>query len=99
MISLDTEDTGLDLRHGAKPFLFTTCNEEGQQSWWEWDVDPITRQPEIPPDDIQEIENLLYTGGNDLVFQNAKFDVTALVSIGVKWEHWSLVQDTLIAGH
>jgi hypothetical protein len=42
MISLDSEDTGLDLKHGAKPYLVTICDEEGQNTWWEWDVNPQT---------------------------------------------------------
>jgi hypothetical protein len=42
-LSLDTETTGLDVYHGARPFFITTCNEQGEQQYWEWDVDPETQ--------------------------------------------------------
>ena len=58
MHSLDTEATGLDLRHGAKPYFVTTCDEEGQIRYWEADhVDPLTREPIW---DEQELEDLQF---------------------------------------
>jgi DNA polymerase I-like protein with 3'-5' exonuclease and polymerase domains len=105
VISLDCETTGLDLYHGARPFLVTTCTDGGEQTTWEWDVDPKTRQPSIPPGDLEELANHVRAnleGG--LVLHNAKFDFTALDSVGL-WEMvdldlaWSAVDDTLLAGH
>jgi hypothetical protein len=79
MISLDTETTGVDFHHGARPFFVTMCNEVGDQVYYEWDVDPLTRQPIIPKDDMETISTfLLRKTTNGLVLQNAKFDVTAL---------------------
>jgi len=100
MLSIDTETTGLDLHHGAKPFLVTTCDEESNQIVYEWWVDPLTREPKIPRHDIKEIDELLADCGY-MVFQNPKFDVRALVSIGCKWPkpYWNRVYDTLTAGH
>lgn len=100
MISLDCEATGLDIRHGAKPFLVTICNMEGANTWWEWEVNPYTRQPKIPKSDLGEVQEVL-DSAEALVFQNPKFDVAGLVSIGIKWhEHyWKKVFDTLLAGH
>jgi hypothetical protein len=101
MISLDTETTGLDLRHGARPFLVSTCDEEGNQQWWEWDVDPLTRQPDIPAKDLSQI--LQVTGqAESLVLQNPKFDFRALESIRgdsftFDWV-WERTWDTLLAG-
>lgn len=43
MISLDCETSGLDLRHGARPFFVTITNMQGEISYWEWRVDPIHR--------------------------------------------------------
>lgn len=107
MIALDSETTGVDLRHGAKPFFVTTCDEAGECVWWEWDVDPLTRQPCIPDSDLIEIsEHLFANGPKELILQNPKFDFAALDSIdfwrigGVDRDKvWNAVKDTLIAGH
>ncbi len=55
MIAFDTETTGLDLYRGAKPFFVTICHEDGEQRFWEWDVNPITREPQVPRGDLFEI--------------------------------------------
>ena len=106
MISLDTETTGVDLHHGAKPFLVTTCNEQGVVRFWEWDVDPFTRQPVIPSEDLDEIADTINPYNNPeadrIILQNAKFDVAALATIrsefGEDWQ-WDIVEDTLISAH
>lgn len=100
IISLDTECTGLDFAHGAKPFLVTTCESTGTVRFWEWDVDPLTREPQIPNEeygDLQEIEDLIDAA--DIIYgQNIKFDARALHSIGIELP-WHKVRDTLIMGH
>lgn len=98
MISLDTETTGVDFRHGAKPFFVTSCTEDGSQSFWEWDVDPITRQPKVPAGDIEEIRAEI-EAADFLVLQNPKFDATALTTVGIEQWPWDKTFDTLIAGH
>lgn len=98
MISLDTETTGVDFHHGAKPFLVTTCDEQGDQRFWEWDVDPLTRQPDVQASDVEEIRELI-AEADLLVLQNPKFDVTALATIGIDNFPWHKVRDTLMAGH
>lgn len=97
-IALDTEDTGLDLYHGAEPFFVTTCTEEGEQRWWEWDVDPLTRKVTVPPGDIKEITELL-NDHDEIVTQNGKFDATALLNAGIVKIEWGKIRDTLTAGH
>ena len=99
LISLDTEDTGIDLYHGAMPFFVTTANEAGEVKFWEWDVDPFTRRVRIPVSDVAEIEAVVTEAG-ELVLQNAKFDVKALATSKVveAWP-WGKTHDTLIAGH
>lgn len=100
MISLDTETTGLDLHHGAKPFLVTTCNEQGENTWWEWDVQPKDRKPILRYNDLTEIQQTI-NAADTIVLQNAKFDVAALYTIfsnRLSWD-WDKVEDTLIAGH
>lgn len=114
MISLDTETTGIDFHHAARPFFVTSTNEEGETKFWEWDVDPLTRKPNIPVEDIAEIRRLtgadrepmaIHSGGKaielgpSMVLQNAKFDVSLLKTIGIKRWNWPRTHDTLIAGH
>jgi len=103
LVALDCETTGLDLWHGAKPYLVTTCDESGNLAYWEWPVDPLTREPSIVPDDLEEIRELIRSA-DQLVLQNPKFDFAALRSIGIWGEGedyatWPKVRDTLLAGH
>jgi DNA polymerase I-like protein with 3'-5' exonuclease and polymerase domains len=110
MIAIDSECTGLDLRHGAKPFFVTTCNGNGVVQFWCWDVDPTTREPEIPSSDLHEIAKLLgldrwYSGKQnsvEVVMQNGKFDVAALSTVEPEFANrwpWAQTQDTLVAAH
>lgn len=101
MISLDTETTGLDLHHGAKPFFISTASEDDSQTFWEFDVDPLTRQPIYSESAIQEVRDFL--GENNLiVFHNAKFDYQALKALDPRlvegWD-WGKVRDTALADH
>ena len=96
--SLDTEATGLDIRHGAKPYLVTMCEPSGANIYWEADVDPLTRQPLWEQEDLEEIQQHI-DEADELVLQNTKFDFHALESIGIKPPPFSKVKDTLISGH
>ncbi len=98
MMSLDTETTGVDFHHGAKPFFVTACRPGEDPIYWEWDVDPITREPQATLEDLEEIEQLLVSE-DEWVLQNAKFDYHALQWLGIENWDWSKVKDTLIAGH
>lgn len=88
MISVDCETTGLDLRHGARPYLVTMCEEGGTPDMWEWDVDPLTREPLVPEGDLTDILGRI-TRADTLVLQNARFDITAL---------WSLCRQPALVG-
>lgn len=97
LISLDTETSGIDLHHGCKPFLVTMC-DEGDPFYWQWPVDPLTRQPSIPSGDIKEIIDRL-DDCDEVVLQNAKYDILAFNTIGIKWRWWEKLHDTLYSGH
>ncbi len=97
IISLDTEDTGMDFFHTTRPFFVTTCDEDHGQTFWEWDVDPFSRLPRIPAGDVEEIQSIL-DDADRVVLHNSKFDAKALATIGVALP-WDKVEDTLIAGH
>lgn len=97
IISLDTETTGVDFAHGATPFLVTTTDGDGCIRYWEWDVDPLTRRPDVPPGDLADIAELMDAA--DLIYlQNAKFDARALLAVGLQLP-WDKVRDTLVMGH
>lgn len=106
MISLDTETTGVDPWHGSKPFLVTTCDDEGNQITWEWDVDPFTRMPQVDFGDLEEIQSLLHEADR-IVLQHATFDIRMLEALcgdefeGWEWDEWPWYKthDTLLSAH
>jgi DNA polymerase I-like protein with 3'-5' exonuclease and polymerase domains len=97
IISLDTETTGIDLAHGAKPFLVTTCDLDGVIRFWEWDVCPLTREPQVPDSDLVDIAEMI-DAAETIYLQNSKFDARALAAIGIQLP-WEKVRDTLAMGH
>lgn len=99
--ALDTEGTGLDLRHDARPFFFTMCNQDDELTYWEWDVDPLTRMPIVNEDDLDEIEERIRRADR-LVLQNTVYDAVALGTVRrrlIDEFPWNKVDDTLIGGH
>lgn len=98
--SLDTETTGRDFWHGSKPYLVTTYDGSEHEDWV-WRVDPTTRTPIIPDEDVEELSNLLADESIEWVMQNAKFDLRALSTIGVRIPKsiWNRLDDTLLMSH
>lgn len=101
LLALDTETTGLDLYHSAQPYLVTTCDGEGEQQTWVWEVDPLTRRVNFSEEEGIEIRALI-DSADILVLQNAKFDIGMLDSVGVipveEWP-WEKTHDTLVMAH
>jgi DNA polymerase I-like protein with 3'-5' exonuclease and polymerase domains len=101
MIALDTETTGLDWAHGAKPYLVTIYQDDGQQTYYQWPVNPLTREPMVDSNDLDEIASIVFDA-DYIVGQNIKFDVTMLGTlspeIAKRWP-WDKTHDTLMAGH
>ncbi len=105
IVAIDTETTGVDFHHGATPFFVTICKEGQKPTYWEWDVDPITREVDVPGNGYQsEFDEVLeeIKEANRIVGQNIKFDVKAMNQLheGLVngWE-WEKTYDTLTAGH
>lgn len=110
LVSLDTETTGLDSYHGSKPYLVTTCDEEWNTYYWEWDVDPFTREPQVRLKDLKEIIEVT-TAASGLVLQNSLFDFAMLDTLkddwerchdkyGVTWEiPWHKVHEIMFSAH
>ncbi len=96
----DCETTGIDLWHGCKPFLFCAWDlaieKEEDQPYWEWDVDPYTREPNIPLQDLLSLER--FTVEQNLVYHNRKFEQRACATIALELPRWE-DEDTLIASH
>lgn len=82
-IAVDTETTGLNVWTGDRPFMIILWHENNDCDIWEWDVDPWTRQPIIPPEELQEVKDILLDEQHILGFWNAKFDLFMLESIGI----------------
>lgn len=105
ILALDTETTGVDFRHGARPFFVTTTDDEGNVRYWGpetgWTVDPLTRAVTPVEEDLDEIWELV-SGADRIVMHNGRFDVAALSTLrpvfGDEWP-WDRTDDTLIAGH
>jgi DNA polymerase I-like protein with 3'-5' exonuclease and polymerase domains len=103
MISLDTETTGTDRWHGARPYLFTFCNEQFENVHYEFEVEPRTRRVVYNRPDLEEIAHSILSA-SILVLQNPKFDVSMVLAamgdmdIVIEWP-WHNTRDTLMAGH
>ena len=95
-ISLDTETTGCDYFHGAMPYIVTTCCD-GAITFFEWDVDPLTREPAVPDGDVAHIRRIM-DAAEVIWFQSPKFDAHILHTISVETP-WHKVRDTLRGGH
>lgn len=106
ILAIDCETTGLDLYHGASPFLTTVCTDELVNTWWVWPVDPLTRKVTHNIKDLGKITKLI-DAAEVVVGQNIKFDVQALTPLlsrihsnGEPWKWpWEKTHDTLISGH
>lgn len=104
MISLSLQTTGKDLHHGCNPFAVSICEEDDSQSYWIWDVDPLTRNVATPnrhdliADDLDEIEN--FVDDEVIVFHDSKFAVMALDNVlcNVHWG-WADIHDTMLSAH
>lgn len=83
-VGIDTETTGLNVWTGARPFAVSACFEDGEERYWEWDVDFETRKPIIPRRELDEVRELCEDPYLEKDFFNLKFDYFMLESIGVK---------------
>ncbi len=68
---------------GDRPFLVSVCDEEGEARWWQWQVDPKTRQPIVPEKERREVQLVVGDRGIAKDFFNARFDVGMLKEIGI----------------
>lgn len=83
IFSADCETTGLALHHHDHPFMFSTF-DGARAKVWRWNVDPLTRLPNVPASDLDDIAE--HCWGHDLVFHNAIFDLRAMSTLGMQFE-------------
>lgn len=76
-LALDTETTGLFLLHGCKPFMVTACDNDWNTWMFEWEVNPINREPIYTPKTVKQLITLIEQY-DELVFHNYSFDIKAL---------------------
>lgn len=96
-LAIDTECTGTRAAAGDRPYYVSTCDSKGVIRSFEFDVNPFSREPSIPRKTINDIKALL-SKYDTYVFQNAKFDIQMLNSIGVQIP-FDRVEDTIFAAH
>lgn len=82
-VAIDTETTGLRPLLGDKPFAVGMRFDDGSTKYWEWTVDPMTREPKYDASDVAEIRAICEDESIDKYFWNAKFDMNMLEQIGV----------------
>ena len=108
LVALDSETTGLKFQKGARPYAFAMhwpkkTADYGYHHFFQWPVDPVTRQVSPPKKDVKLLRQIVRT--HTVVFHNAKFDIRALESIGVEpesknsWSIWQSYHDTQLASH
>ena len=98
LLGFDTETTGVDVHHDARPYLVTTCTEQGEATFWQWRVNPLTRMPIIPDGDLEEIRE--HCKRYRLVIQGTKFDVGVMHTVDPTFDpNYNTVIDTLFASH
>lgn len=99
ILAVDTETNGLSLRHGCLPFAVVIYGEE-KILWYEWDVNPKNRTPIIPPEDVEDIKQVI--AGSIVAMHNSKYDLLALELIGVNVPEivgWENIHDTMLMSH
>lgn len=95
--AIDTETTGLDVWHGARPFSAAWYWDDGTSDFIRWKVDPYTREVLIDRNskEFKKLERLLSDEKITKVFHNAKFDIRMFASIGLRVK--GRIEDTRFA--
>lgn len=75
LVSFDTETTGLYPWLGDQPYAFSFCNLAGQTAYFQFDVDPLTRNVIYTQPNIGRIGSFLGDATIAKVGHNIKFDI------------------------
>ena len=99
LVACDTETTGLNAWLGDKPFAFSFCNEYGGTAYFQFKVDPFTREVDYHSRQPQFIKLKKFFEDPSItkIFHNAKFDVRMLDLIGIKVK--GVLHETMFLAH
>lgn len=77
LLAFDTETTGLASFGSDQPFAFSFCDEDGDTSYFEFPVDPVSRKVlyDARPKQVKELRKLLADRRTKKICHNAVFDV------------------------
>lgn len=77
LLASDTETTGFNTWKGAAPYAFSFCNDDGDTAYFEFPVDPFTREVQYQADKpaLRAIRRIYADTSIEFVFFNAKFDI------------------------
>jgi DNA polymerase I-like protein with 3'-5' exonuclease and polymerase domains len=100
-LAIDTETTGLSLKHGCRAFAVSMCDHSGEQYYWDAPVNTNTRTPAWTQQQRDEIYGVI-SSYPVLVFHNALFDIRVLAYLDPRIEKLILSKqyhDTMILSH
>lgn len=87
--AVDTESTGLNTYKGELPYCIPICWPDGSVDCYEWDVDPMTRQPIFDATahdrrQFRAVKSLLEDHDRVPVLHHSKHDIKQLEAVGIK---------------
>jgi DNA polymerase I-like protein with 3'-5' exonuclease and polymerase domains len=84
-IGCDTESTGLNTWTGDRPFAFSFFNKAGQKAYFEFPVDPVSREVlySRKPKQFKKLQQFYTDASIEKVFHNAKHDIRMLEAAGI----------------
>ena len=74
----DFETTGINLKHGDRPFMLAATLSTGKQHFWQAEVEPLTRKPLWSADQLDSIQSFHEHRDWTYVMTNSKFDTRCI---------------------
>jgi DNA polymerase-1 len=81
-IAFDTETTGVRPFKGDRPFAVSMCDEHGNIGYWQWPVNPFTREV-VYDDRLEEVRAILENPEWEKIGHNLIFDILMMDRIGI----------------
>lgn len=107
-LAIDVEANGAFIKHGCRPFFLSTCNNEGENVSFEFDVVPTTREVIYSKTKLQEFRRVV-NSYKYFSFHNAMFDIEMLsvlpfvgddlLEIFEKAARLGRIDDTMFSSH
>lgn len=101
-LAIDTETTGLYIKHGCRAFMVTAASNDGDLYCWHFRINPLTRNPIY---DVQQRDEMfaVLNSYDSWVFHNSTFDLTVLSHIDKRFTKTYYakkdIHDTMIMAH